>query len=291
MTKLISSRTRINLYLLVVMGAIGAILYLKPGKTPESLPALTTLRAEEITRITVRREFKPEVQLELRDAGWIMTAPIQIDASMARINALLDLAHTPSLARYSARNRQLADFGLAPSLSSVVLNTTPIQFGSVNPVNNRRYLLIDDTVHLVRDNLYDIYTAEPASYASNRLVPAGRRLTHLRLPGLYLVHNIKGGWSDQSGDTRLPEKQVSELIEAWQRATALWVQPFEGQHNGADISIQLDDGLTRDFHITATEPQLVLAYPELNLQYHLPAKYKAKLVPNYESQPQPHEAR
>ncbi len=291
MTNLISSRTRINLYLLVVMGAIGAIIYLRPGKTPESLPTLTMLRAEDITRITVQRELKPEIKLELRETGWVITAPLEIDASMARVNTLLGLAAAPSLARYSARDRQLADFGLAPSLSSVILNTIPIHVGRIHPVNNRRYLLIDDTVHLVRDNLYDIYMAEPATYVSNRLVPAGRRLTHLRLPGLYLVQDVKGGWSVQSGDPRLPVKQITALIEAWEHATAQWVQPYEGQHTGAQISIQLDDGQTREFHITATAPQLVLAYPKLNLQYHLPAKLQAQLVPNFDSPSQRHEAR
>jgi hypothetical protein len=281
MTNPINTRTRINLFLLVVMGGIGALLYLRPGKTPESLPALTTLRGEDISRITVLRTLKPDIRLALRDTGWMMTAPIEIDASMARVNALLGLATTPSLARYSARERQLADFGLAPSLSTVVLNTTPIHVGRVNPVNNRRYLLIDETVHLVQDNLYDIYTAEAASYASNRLVPAGRKLTRVQVPGLYLVQNAKGGWSVQFGDKRLAAKQIRELIEAWQHATALWVQRYGGVQIGDQISLYLDDGVTRNFHIIATEPQLILASPELNLQYHLPARYKEQLVPNF----------
>lgn len=259
-----SSRTWINLILLGLIAALSSIMVFKPGQHPESALSLTQLEPAQINRITIHRLGKPEIRLALQKSGWRLTAPIEIAARQAAVNTLLRLAVTPSLGSYSVKGLDLAEYGLAPALTTIELNETAIDIGAPNPVDQRRYLRINDTVHLISDDLYDIYATAPTAYVATELLPKEAKIQRLKLPGMELEQATK----------------LNKLVDAWQNASAQWVQAYDGAKTPNRVTVSLTDGQDLRFMITATQPQLVLARPELQLQYHLPPKQIERLFPD-----------
>ena len=276
-----SSRTLINLILLGLTVILTLAIVFKPGQRPEPAITLTDLDPTDITRITIRRLAKPEIRLEWQDSGWQLMAPIEIAANRIPINTLLQLAFKDSLARYPVKELDLATYGLDPALATIVLNNTEINVGAPNPVTQRRYLMIDDTVHLVNDDLYDIYSTESASYVATRLFPAEHKIEHLSLPWLELSKTQRDRWEVSSGDGATLPDEPSTVVEHWQNASAQWVQTYNGTETPSKVTVTLENGQTLHFIITVIQPQLVLARPELRLQYHLHAERGAKLLPGW----------
>jgi hypothetical protein len=275
-----STRTWINLILLVLIAILSSIMVYKPGQRPESALSLTQLEPAQINRITIHRLGKPEIRLELQNSGWRLTAPIEIAASRAAVGTLLRLALTPSLGRYPVKSLDLAEYGLAPALTTIELNDTAIDIGAPNPVDQRRYVRINDTVQLISDDLYDIYATEPAAYVTTKLLPEEAKIQRLTLPGMEIVQSSEHQWQTKAPAKDLTSAKLNKLVEAWQNTEAQWVQTYDGIKTPNNVTVSLTDGQNLRFIITATQPQLVLARLELQLQYHLPAKLVEQLFPD-----------
>ena len=274
-------RNLINLILLGLTLILALMIAIKPGQVPEPTITLTDLDPVDITRITIQRLAKAEIRLERQDSGWQLIAPIEIAANRIPINSLLRLAIQDSIARYSVNELDLAAYGLDPALATIVLNNTKISVGALNPVTQRRYFMIDDTVHIVNDNLYDLYSTESASYVATRLVTAEQEIKHLSLPWLEISKTQHDHWEVSSGAEAMLPNEPSSVVKHWQNASAQWVQPYDGNETPSEVTVTLGDGHTLNFIITATQPQLVLARPELQLQYHMSAERGAQLLPGW----------
>jgi len=282
-----STRTWINLILLVLIAALSSIMVFKPGQHPESALSLTPLEPAQINRITIHRLGKPEIRLELQQSVWRLTAPIELAASRAAVRTLLRLAVTPSLAHYPVDSLELAEYGLAPALTTIKLNDIAIDIGAPNPVDQRRYVRIHDTVHLISDDLYDVYATEPAAYGATKLLPEEAKIQRLALPGMEIVLSANHQWQTKAPAKDLTSAKLNKLVEAWQNTEAQWVQTYDGIKTPNNVTVSLTDGRELRFMITATQPQLVLARPELRLQYHLPAKQIEQLFPDGVAQASP----
>lgn len=273
---LITTRTWINLALMTLVIALALIVYLRPGRTPSRVEILTPLSPSSINNITIERANKQDIALQRRADTWWLTAPIEIGANRARVNALLELAATPTFSSYSAATLDLAQYGLSDTLVTVVLGTLRIVVGGVNPINERRYLMLADTVYLVRDDLYDVYNAAIGSYVSNRLVPVGAKIVQLTLPELRLTRVADGRW-DLHG-AHVSQAQAQARIDAWQQVAALWVGDYNQQPAQAEVTLTLDSGESLRLLMLSTTPELILARADLALEYHLPAQAFAQLV-------------
>ena len=273
---LITTRTWINLALMTLVVALALIVYLRPGRTPNDVTTLTLLAPSSISTITIERAGRQGIALQRRADGWWLTAPIEISANPARVNALLALASTPTFSSYSAANLDLAQYGLSDTLVTVVVDDQRIVLGGVNPVNARRYLMIADTVYLVRDDLYDVYNAAVGSYVNNRVVPAEAKILQLSLPELRLTRAADGRWDTHGA--QLSQAQAQARIDAWQQAAAQWVGDYSQQAAQAEVLLVLENESSLRLLVMANNPELVLARPDLALEYHLPAQASATLL-------------
>ncbi len=276
-----SSRTWVNLILLGLTVILALAVTFKPDQESEPAMTVTDLEPTEITQITIQRLAKAEIRLVRQDSGWRLKAPIEIAANQIQVNTLLQLARKESLARYSVKELDLTVYGLKPVLSNIMLNSIDINIGAPNPVTGRRYLKIDDSVHLIDDDLYDIYFTEAASYAATRLLPLRHEIRRLSLPGLELSKTSSNHWEVSSADRGTPSKEPRIVVENWQNASAHWVQTYDGAETLAEVTVTLMDGQVLHFIATAIQPQLVLARPELQLQYHLSADRSVHLLPGW----------
>ena len=267
-----SNRTRnmLNLMLLVTAVALVMLAYFNPAvKQDEDDGQLVDLDANEIMSIRIERTGKPTVELERRDEEWWLTAPFEIAASSGRVRDLTSLTLQASHAQYPIADLDLTKYGLEPVKVRVLLNDTALVFGDVNPVNQRRYVLNGEQVHLTTDNIYDILTADVASYVGPRLLPKGSEIERLALPELQLRRGDDGAWVLEPELKAISADDIQAFITAWQRAEALWSKRFSHRDSLGAALVTLVGGKTLRFEILETTPDLVLARPDLGIEYTL----------------------
>ena len=272
-----SQRTRvlINLGLLALVTVLAA-LALRPGsETPED--RLTDIEPAAIERIRVETGEQPPVVLERRGDEWWLTEPWEISASERRIEDLRDFATTRSFARYAAADLELDRYDLDPPRIRLWLNDTLIELGKTNPVNRQRYARVGDTVHLIDDTRTYLLSSTVASYLGPRLLPRDAAIERIELPNLVVSRDPAGGWRS---DAQVSSDQLQALIDAWSEAQALWARELDAPADPAwpRVTITLADGRRLDFAVAGTDPDLVLARPDLGIAYTLPGDTAARLL-------------
>ncbi|MCW9088337.1 MAG: DUF4340 domain-containing protein [Gammaproteobacteria bacterium] len=270
----------INLSLLLVALLLALLAIYEPGiKKPTELPSLVQLKREAVEHILIRRANQPNIELERDDAGhWQLLQPLKATASDFRIDALLRVTASKSLGSFAAAEKPLSDYQLAHPQVELVLNgTTRIAFGSNTPLDHRRYVLLDETVHLISDTLYYHLIGTFPTFVSRRPLPQGSSISVLQLPQLHLQWRDER-WQVEPRPEDYSADRLSRLLDAWQYASANQVKAYDG-NAGEAITVQLDAGEQPfEFLLTAREPDLILARPKLGIQYHFPAEAAAQLL-------------
>ncbi len=273
-------RLLLNLGLAVMVAALVLVVWLEPGIDRDAgSTRLTALAVEEIARIMIQRSGHDEIVLERGEhSQWRLSAPLQAPANEFRIEPLLQIVNATSHARFAAAPGELAGFGLDPPRAVLRIGTVDIAFGDTEPIDHRRYVQVGNIVHLVDDNYLDRLELGPASFVSNRLLPAGSHPVRLVLPDFTIEQDAQGRWRIE------PEREISmdalnQIVDAWTHANALLVQPYDGDVAQGKISITLQgSGQPLEYHIIESEADLVLALPEAGLVYHLGSDQGSRML-------------
>lgn len=274
------SRTWLNLTLLVLAVATALVAAYLPGiKKPLPPPTLTQLVPEQITHIHITREGQQDIDFIKDKQGWAMTAPLQIPANPLRIDALLRVAHVPSQSRFTALGQTLSKFSLDPPRVRLRLNDTEIAYGAMEPLNHQRYVLADNTVHLIFDTQQVYLTAAPTVWVSNNLLPVGAKIDQLALPDVTLSRQDNGRWSSSPATLALSADNINTLVDNWTHAQALQIRPYAGTAVQDQITLRLrNTPAPVHFYIIARAPEFILARIDLGLQYHLPIELADRLL-------------
>lgn len=274
--------TLTNLTLLLVVAALALLAIYEPGiEEPKEQPSLLSLDRDAVQHILIRRQGQPTIELE-RDSGnvWQLLQPLQVAASDYRIDSLLRVTDTKSLSRFSVDKGQLADYKLDKPQVVLELNRTArIAFGAQTPLDQRRYVRLDDgdTIHLINDTLYYHLIGAFPGYISKRPLPKDISVQALRLPQLSLQWQQEH-WQVEPKPEGFSADQITRLLDSWKFASALNVKEYDGKA-GESVSITLK-GREKplEFLLTSREPDLILARPELGIQYHFPAESGEELL-------------
>lgn len=254
-------RLLINLFLLLCVIGLAVLLLTKPDeKIIEAEVTLTEIDPQDIHVIHVQRQAQDDIIFQKQDGHWIMQSPYKLPANPARINVMLKLLQAHSYDRFSAADNDLTPFLLAVPAVSIVLNDTRIAFGDTNPLEEKlRYVLIKDTVHLINDSLFRQLQAAPTFFLSSKLIPPETTIKSIQLPGV-MIDNTEGNTLDGA---------QHQLITAWQNVEAVSIQKYKEVTPIDSIQIQLGNDETIIYLITSDAPNLILARPELGIQYHI----------------------
>jgi hypothetical protein len=157
-------RLTVNLVLLVVI-VILAVVLARGGKDkgPISQARLSGIDPANISTIGVQRVGMDDLYFIRQEAAWYMQAPQDAAANPARINAMLMLLQMETHARLVTADRDLTPFKLDPPAVKLLLDQHMFSFGTVNPLDQRRYILFANSIHLVDDYLFHQLT-QPASF-------------------------------------------------------------------------------------------------------------------------------
>lgn len=273
-----NKRNLLNLVMLLLVAGLGLLAWLEPGRSPEPQAVkITALDPAAIERIRIER---PAGLLEMvrRDGRWQLTAPQAAPANTIRTDAIVSVATIDSLNQQPIAGLDLATYGLDEPKARLQLNDVTIDFGAAAPLDNRRYVRVGDTLHLIPDLRYYQLIGPWSGYVSLRLLEEGTQLERIALPQLVLV-NDNGSWMPEPKPEQWSADAATALAQRWQNVQAMEVREHKGAATGDEVRLQVrGQEQPLRFVIAAREPELVLVRPDLGLAYHLVASQAQELL-------------
>ncbi len=263
------SRWLINLLLFTAVVILMLVARFEPGIEQAQTQTVTQLATDDVSRLQIERQLRDDLILE-RDAEgfwWIARDP-RLPAEPFQVRALARLAEQNVTRSYPVAELDLAQLELDPPRTSLTLNTTRIDFGGIEALENLRYLRVGDRVSLVPDLYLHLVEAGYTHFVRRKLLPQHAHISSLSLPDREL-QQTESGWT-VTPDPEITEDTLQQFIHGWENATAINVRETDPSPQGEAISIHLK-GQTQAIAliVTAREPELVLARPALGIEYRM----------------------
>jgi hypothetical protein len=266
-----SARLLLNLALAVLALLLVAVVWLRPGLETEDAPtAITALKPEQVESINITRLQGAPLGFRKQGDAWFIDDDPAIPADAFQVRSILSLLQADSIRSYPAEALDLAGLGLDPPLASVMFNGTRMSIGDIEPIDGLRYVKTDTTIHLIEDRYQHLLNAGFNNFVQRQLLPDDAQITFLQLPDLTLTQTDGVHWQLAPENETTSADDIDALLRNWQRASALYVSRYVAGEHDSTISLSLkDESEPVVFTIVSREPDLVLARPEWNIQYHL----------------------
>ena len=277
---MLSRRWLIN-YLLIAL--IGIFIYAgnRYQATSGSPPvnSISSLKPQDIHTVIIETPNDKQ-QVILRNTGnlWLFEKPVQWPADDTTVERLISIVQSESDSRLPADEIELATLGLDSPQVSLILNDTRIEFGTTNNIGQRRYVKIAATVYLLPDLHLHFITQGLIGLIDRRLLPRSVSLKSLKFADLILSKSSNDTWQGEAvGETE--KERINMLGNNWQTLNAGRVKKYDNSKLPEQIIIaRLEDGSEIDFFLMAIKPEIVIARPDLDLQYHFSEKHYFDLL-------------
>ena len=264
------SRNILNFGLLVIVLLLTAVVMWEPGEQQDVTSKLSSLKGDDISRIHIQRDGLQDIQLEKQHGSWNMLAPYRVTADNTRVRALLRLADTTSHVHFATKDRKLSNYGLKPVLAQVTFDDSLFQFGNLEQISKRRYVLApDNEIHLATDLFYYQLRTSATQFVSPRLFSNTQRITRLALADHQYEKKHDGSWLMTPTTNTIPADKLNAYIDNWQRLRASRISKAAEQVGDEHASIELADGNSLIFEILHKEDEIIFIRRDLGLQYHV----------------------
>jgi len=275
----LESRRRLNLVLVVIVAALAALALFKPGRKQAGDVTPLVADSRGFTSIRVAVAGKPEVDLKREGEVWSLTAPLQWRADAVQVQDFLDSLDAPVAGRFPAKGVDLAKYGLDKPLVKMWLDQTEYDLGDQQPVDKERYVLVGGEIKIIDDYVFYRVARDAYGWVDKQLLPDGARITALQVPHATLTSDAKGDWSIAPADKTLTGADLTRFVQGWQQARASGVALIGNGKPEGEVSLQLAGAQSPlRFQILDDPDYLVLARPDLNLEYQLQISQSAGLL-------------
>ncbi|HET7369386.1 MAG TPA: DUF4340 domain-containing protein [Gammaproteobacteria bacterium] len=273
-------RWLLNIGLAVLLAALALLAWFQPGaETARPKPTITTLAPDAVTTIRLEQPNQATAVFKRTAEGWEMVQPVSAPANDQVIKNWLASARETSSRAYPAKDLDLAQFGLKPPRLSLTLNNQRLDFGASDPIEHKRYIRRGDTIYLVNDVLFYQLQGDPLSFLSKRLLPRDPKIIGIKLPNVEISQNKSGEWQLTPTRPNISSDQIQSLIESWQHSQAFNVKAAERAPATGKVTIRLaGQQKPITFRILKNDSLLVLARPDLGVEYQLPANRRNDLL-------------
>ena len=277
--KMLSRRWLIN-YLLIAL--IGLFIYAgnryqaTSGFPPGN--SISSLKPQDIHTVVI--ETPDNSQVVLRNTGnqWLFEKPVQWPADNTTVERLISILQSKSDSRLPTDEIELATLGLDSPKVTLTFNDTRIEFGTTNNIGQRRYVKIAATIYLLPDLHLHFITQGLLGLIDRRLLPRSISLKSLKLADLILSKSSNDTWQGEAiGEAE--KERINTLGNNWQTLRAGRIKTYDNSKLPEQIIIaRLEDGSEIDFFLMAIKPEIVIARPDLDLQYHFSEKHYFDLL-------------
>ncbi|NOQ69314.1 MAG: DUF4340 domain-containing protein [Gammaproteobacteria bacterium] len=265
----------LNLVLFIVVIALASVIYFSEEQSTE-LNKLSDTNISDITSLKIQHNDKSTSLIKSQDNHWKIIQPVTIAANDFRINSILKLMNAPVHNQYSATAIDLNELGLADSATTVQFNDQTIAFGIINPATKLRYVRLDNFVYTIEDVYYPLLSSHFGTLVSLNLLPANSSIDKLILANQTILKDDKGLWQS---NIEISADNINKTIDHWLHDQAFGIQKYLPREELGEIFIfTKNQRQPISYIITDTDPWLILARPEIDLEYHLDARAYDKLI-------------
>jgi len=261
--------------LILILTYVGNRFGVTTGYQPQQ--RIVNLKPADIETVAIQTA---DASLSLRrDAqGWVLEAPIRWSANNINIERLLSIVNSETDSRLPADEINLARLGLQFPEAVLTINDTQLLFGATNNIGERRYIMIGSTVFLLPDIHLQFFSRGLTDLVDRRLLPRRNRLGTLKLSGFEISRDANDSWQVINADG-FAQDQIVRLVDNWQDLEAAAIKPFNDNATPRQkIEVSLQDGGRLDFFVMSIDPEIVIAHPQIGLQYHFRADLYYQLI-------------
>ena len=275
---MLSKRWLINIALILLIAGLALVgIQHEDQSAGASNPSITQLTPDDILSIDIQYG---DIRLDLsRSAlGWNLESPIAWPAYDDNVERLLSIVKSESKAIAAASEVDLDALGLLQPTAILSFNDTQLRFGSTNNIGGRRYLMIDSKLYLLPDVYLAFIGQGVAGLVDRRLLPPGFQIVSLELPEFKITLDESKTWrTDHS--VELAQSRLIHLIGNWQGLQATRITRFNPDAIPRNLIVaNLQDGQIVDFLLMSVAPEIVIAHPEIGIQYHFRAEFHDQLI-------------
>jgi len=254
-----------------------AIILINTGKeTKQELPLLSTVDQNNIVQIKVLRKELEDFIFSKQGEAWHMDSPLQFRANGSRINAMLRMLNVASRSQLNLAEVNLEAIGLADPAIVMKLNDHEFKFGTTEAIDNYRYVLFNDEIHLTNDFLYHQLMTNAAFFADTRLLPEKMEFVSIQFPE-NKIELIDGQWQLQTLMDISPD-QLKRIVFNWKNSAAISTSKYEEPETESIIKISSANNVSIQFVIVSTEPHLILGRKDIGIQYNMAGDEAKKLM-------------
>ena len=249
-----------NILLFISVLCLSLILYFEPGLEQPEKQYLSSLNSQQIQHITIQRKGLESIELDNTDQGWFISKPYQLAANPLRIGTITALAEKRSFSQFPAAGKLLKKYQLDDPLITVSLDDKKIAIGAEEPINQHRYALLDDMIHLIDGTVYYQLRANLDTFISLYLLPPGSEIQSIELPE-HKISIEEGKWLLSPEDHGISADSISTLLHSWKAAQALRIKigSAPSSTDAEVISISLQDQTQIRYRVAgdAGNPELI----------------------------------
>ena len=234
-------------------------------ETENHVATLTSLTPEHVSNIQINKKIS-QTTIKKQDGVWNITFPVKIKANQFRIGSLLRLLNTNNYVKYPIDDLDLSQYGFSKSSLNIQVDDIIITFGGKNPINSKRYILIDNNMYLIEDNFYPLINSQLGTLVDHKLFSDNVVIIEIQTTNFLLSKNDNNLW--QSTDNATSD-DIIKTLNYWKNAQAFGVHNYVQRKSLDVIKITVSNNTTPILLlITDKEPWLIIARPELGLEYH-----------------------
>ena len=270
----------LNLVLFIVVISLAFFIYFSEEQSFD-LDRVTDIDVNSITEIKIKHNKNITVIIKQKNGKWQITQPVAIAANDFRISSILKLINAPVHNKYALSEINTSKLGLDGPTTSIQFNDGStiygISFGTTNPATNLRYIRLDDSVYTIEDVYYPLISSHFGTLVSLNLLPDNNStIEKLVLSSQTISKNDNGLWQS---NIDIDADDIIKTIDHWQHAQAFGIHEYLKRDDLGEIFIYIkgqQEPVT--YSVTDTDPWLILARPELGIEYHLDIEAYNNLV-------------
>ena len=275
------SKVLVNLLLVLLLTGLVLYAYLRPKTQSDPGIKLTELKRDDITRITVERRGSPTIQLQKRDGGWRISAPLQTRADPIQVDRLTDIA--TASAKHKLPPGDPGRYELDPPQVKLTLNDQVFAFGRVNDVTYEQYVATAGAVYLVAPFYGYGIPAEVTKLASRKLLDDAEVPVTFDFGRYRIVKDDRGTWTIEGAYPAQQGKPLSQddfnrWADEWRFTSSLGAEPRRSTRGKAHLIVQFKDGKKVPMEIVQKQPDFLLVRSDENMQYRFGAEVGRRLL-------------
>lgn len=274
-----SKKNILNLFLLIAVATLATTIYFTEMPSSD-LQTLTRTKVDDITTISINHNGSVTTFNKKTDGHWQITQPLNIAANDFRINSILRLLAAPVHKRYRSSEIDTQKIGLDEPETVVSLNNIEISFGITNPVTSLRFVRIGEAVSTIEDVYLPLVNSHFSTLVSLNLLPLSTQsfsgIDKLILLNQTISKDDNGLWQS---NIDISADNINKTLDHWQHDQAFGVHQYLDRKQLGEVFIYTKDSeQVINYQITDTDPWLILARPEIGLEYHLDIEAFDKLI-------------